>query len=180
MGRNFLCNFNFSVKLIFCKAFFPMGQKALQKTFAASHGKKTFAQILIFSSNWRNFAQIIRFFSSVWRNFAQIIEIVCFSHQFDENLSILSCKAFFPTGNCKGFIRQWYELANQVYLVINIKILLHDHCLGCKGFATSLGSHFIPRGFAPWDEITPSGWCKTFALHPKQWSCSSILILITK
>ena len=28
-------------------------------------------------------------------------------------------------------------------------MLLHDHCAGCKGFATSLGSHFIPRGFAP-------------------------------
>ena len=38
----------FSVKLIFCKAFFPMGQKALQKTFATSHGKKSFAQIVIF------------------------------------------------------------------------------------------------------------------------------------
>ena len=38
----------FSVKLIFCKAFYPMGQKALQKTFATSHGKKSFAQIVIF------------------------------------------------------------------------------------------------------------------------------------
>ena len=42
-------------------------------------------------------------------------------------------------------------------------MLLHDHCTGCKSFVTSRGRHFIPRGEAPRDEMTPKGCCKTFA-----------------
>ena len=52
------------------------------------------------------------------------------------------------------------------YLANNIKILLHDFWLGCNGFASSLGSDFIPRGFAPWDEIT-SGMLQNHCIPPK-------------
>ena len=39
-----------------------------------------------------------------------------------------------------------------VYLANHVKILLHDHFSGCIEIAKSLGTFFIPRGFAPWDE----------------------------
>ena len=39
-----------------------------------------------------------------------------------------------------------------VYLVNHIEILLHDYFSGCIEIAKSLGTFFIPRGFAPWDE----------------------------
>ena len=44
-----------------------------------------------------------------------------------------------------------------------INMLLHDFWAGCNGFATSRGSHFIPRG----DEMIPKGCYKTNASQPK-------------
>ena len=38
-----------------------------------------------------------------------------------------------------------------VYLVNHVKILLHDYFSGCIEITKSLGTFFIPRGFAPWD-----------------------------
>ena len=58
-------------------------------------------------------------------------------------------------------------------------MLLHDHCTGCKGFATSRGRYFIPRGEAPRDEkFTPEGFA--ISMHPEKRSCSSISIWFTK
>ena len=57
-------------------------------------------------------------------------------------------------------------------------MLLHDFWEGCNGFATSQGSHFIPRGEAPRDEITPKGCSKTIASQPKvvqQYFCMDLL-----
>ena len=71
-----------------------MGQKALQKTFATSHGKKSFAQIVIF-----------RQFDEFFNNSAKKLMIF---NQFDGKTAIKSdfslisrenaCKAFCPMG----------------------------------------------------------------------------------
>ena len=53
-----------------------------------------------------------------------------------------------------------------VYLANHVKILLHDHFLGCIEIANPLGSFFIPRGFAPWDEKEPSGFA--ISMHPSK------------
>ena len=46
-----------------------------------------------------------------------------------------------------------------VYLANYVEILLHDHFSGCIEIANPLGSFFIPRGFAPWDEkMNPRDW----------------------
>ena len=117
--RNFLCNFNFFRQITnhsaiyYCKKPLqhPMGKKALQKSFATSHGKKSFAKI-------------------------NLTKKMCLQRKF-----------------------QHYCLFSKPYR----NMLLHDHCAGCKGFATSRGSYFIPRGEAPRDEMTPKGCSKTFA-----------------
>ena len=56
--RNFLCKINFFRQIDFLQTFFPIGQKALQKTFATYHGKKSFAQI-------EKFRQIDKFFGKL-------------------------------------------------------------------------------------------------------------------
>ena len=129
---NFLCKHIFSVKLFFCKGFFPMGCAKVFCNSKLHHG-------------WWNFRQIDGI-SAFWRNFSV--------NSFKNLLS-------------GTFLRKIHKLCYYVYLANNIKILLHDFWAGCNGFASSLGSHFIPRGFAPWDEITPSGCCKTIASRPK-------------
>ena len=58
------------------------------------------------------------------------------------------------------------------YLVNSIAIQLRDRRLGGIWFLQTLGSHFIPRGFAPWDEISPSGLA--ISMHPSQCSCNTI------
>ena len=133
---------HFFRQIDFSKAFFPMGCcKAFLQSFF-SHG------------------MLQRFFAIV--NCIMVDEIFVkmteFQH-FDEIFLWIHLKT--------SFLRKIHKLCYSVYLTNNIKILLHDFWLGCNGFATSLGSHFIPRGFAPWDEITPSGCCKTIASRPK-------------
>ena len=59
-----------------------------------------------------------------------------------------------------------------VYLANNVEILLHDHFSGCIETANPLGLISIPRGFAPWDEISPSGLA--ISMHPSKWSCNNI------
>ena len=94
-----------------------------------------------------------------WWNFRQIDGISAFWRNFSVNS--------FKTSLFGTFLGKIHKICYSVYLANNIKILLHDFWLGCNGFASSLGSNFIPRGFAPWDEITPSGCCKTIASRPK-------------
>ena len=80
-----------------CKAFSPMGQKALLKTFAQSHGIKTFAPF--FREIKENFSGKTTIFREIdgkmpiWQKF----------RQFDEIFDL--CKGFFPTGCCKGFLQ---------------------------------------------------------------------------
>ena len=49
------------------------------------------------------------------------------------------------------------------YLVTSKAILLRDRRLGGYVFANPWESHFIPRGFAPWDEIRLPRVAKTIA-----------------
>ena len=53
-----------------------------------------------------------------------------------------------------------------VYLANHVKILLHDHFSGCIEIANPSGLNFIPRGFAPWDEIGPLGFA--ISMHPSK------------
>ena len=60
-----------------------------------------------------------------------------------------------------------FETILSVYLVNYVEILLHDHFSGCIEIANPLGSFFIPRGFAPWDEKNePSGLA--ISMHPSK------------
>ena len=59
-----------------------------------------------------------------------------------------------------------------VYLANYVEILLHDHFSGCIKITNPLGLIYIPRGFAPWDEMSPSGLA--ILMHPEKWSCNSI------
>ena len=47
-----------------------------------------------------------------------------------------------------------------------IAIPLRDRRLGGYIFANPWESYFIPRGFAPWDEIGPLGFA--ISMHPAQ------------
>jgi len=53
-----------------------------------------------------------------------------------------------------------------VYLANNVEIQLHDHFSGSIEIVNPLGLISIPRGFAPWDEMSPSGLA--ISMHPSK------------
>ena len=78
----------------FVQSFFPMGQKALQKSFATSHGKKSFAKLEKFRQIDEIFSKLA-IFLSIWR------KIVVFPSIW-RKYSLISrnkgCKCFYPMG----------------------------------------------------------------------------------
>ena len=94
-----------------------------------SHGKKSFAKSCNFPSNWRNFSGNLQnwFFPvNLTKKYYCKSDSSLISR---ENASKARCHL-----GMKSFATK--EKNHLVYLVNYIKILLHDHCLGCKGFAS--------------------------------------------
>ena len=103
-----------------CKGFFPMGQKALLKSFATSHGIKTFAQYLIWRKNCNckgNFFPIVYLVNHIEiHNASQILCEIIVSHfetpkncHFD-NLSSSKVSIF---GNLNIFIFQEWSFSKK-------------------------------------------------------------------
>ena len=76
-------------------------------------------------------------------------------------------------GNAKEFRQFDRKFARHFYLVNFLAIQLRDRWFGGYIFANSWEPHFIPRGFAPWDEIGPLGFA--ISIHPSKWSCNNII-----
>ena len=143
------------------------------------------------SSNWQklfynsyiNFLLIWRNFPSKWKSkwsakllhslgAANVLQIILI-FDLTENWAIAKqfqsiWRIFFvkPRGNAAKlmiFHQHNYNSELISYLVNSIAIQLRDRRLGGIWFLQTLGSHFIPRGFAPWDEMTPAG-CKNHSL----------------
>ena len=116
-----------------------LGSKSIAGIFSSISRKiqfcYTFAPII--SSNWRKIAELQKYFC-----------------QFDEKNSVKS-------RGMQTFAISLSLLVVSSYLVNSIAIPLRGRRLGGIWFLLTLGSHFIPRGFAPWDEMTPTGLQKS-------------------
>ena len=110
-----------------------------------------------FPSNWRIFP---------WNH---ILALTFFPReknqcQFPSNWRVFNRKCSFPpwiqlpniTLSCFSYLDC---IRKELYLANYVEILLHNHFSGCIEIANPLGIiFFIPRGFAPWDEMNPRDW----------------------
>ena len=101
------------------QSFYPMGQKALLKTFAQSHGIKTFAGFFV---KLTSFLAFTTHFSSNWQKNHHCAAKMQISVNLTTNSK--SCKAFYPMGWFHG--KDWICIGNVfpiIYLVNHIEII---------------------------------------------------------
>ena len=86
--------------------------------------EKSFAQIVIFRQIDGIFAQI--------KFFVKLMDFSSNHHQFDEffrqidgNLSILSCKGFYPMGLCKGFSKAFCPMEEKALQQASIIVVFY-------------------------------------------------------
>ena len=101
--------------------------------------------------HFQKFRQIDEFFTKIMKiqkTFTKDRTILCKFNQF-HTFSSLSLQG-----------------TKTVYLANYVEILLHDHFSGCIKITNPLGLIYIPRGFVPWDEMSPSGLA--ILMHPSK------------